>query len=71
MVGKELNADEVEEGEERTPNDGNSDSLIMFSGGINELRQDVDDCDDSRFRSANMAPPLLIELLQSCIRTFA
>lgn len=45
MVGKELNAEEVDEAEERTPKDGNSDSLITFSGGISELRQ-ADDVDD-------------------------
>lgn len=69
MVGKELNAEDDEKGEERTPKDGNSDSLITFSGGINELRQvdDVDDCDESRLRSANTPPLLLIESAQSHI----
>lgn len=69
MVGNELNVEDVEDGEERTPKDGNSDSLITFSGGISELRQadDVDDCDESRLRSANIPPLLLIELDQSYI----
>lgn len=72
MVGKELNAEDVEEGEERTPKDGNSESLITFSGGISELRQvdDVDDCDESRLRSANTPPLLLIELAQSYIHAY-